>query len=84
LHHVVHAAQHFPRRYADDPVAKAGHVLVPPQVAFNLAILSVIRAIDLDHQLRRAAAEVGDVRADWVLPTECRTCAPQSAQTVPE
>jgi hypothetical protein len=84
LHHVVHSAQHIPRRDADNPVAQPRHVLIPPQISFDRAVLGVIRAIDLNDQLSGAAIEVGDVGTDRVLAAERRPNATHGAQSTPE
>ena len=49
LSHVLNVPQHVDCRNPDDSVAKASHVFVPAPIALNFAVLSVARAIDLDH-----------------------------------
>ncbi len=73
LRHVVWIAQDVARGNPQDAIAQTGQIGVATGVPRQTIEFGVFSAIYFDHQSRRRAVEVGDIRADRVLSAERRT-----------
>jgi hypothetical protein len=40
------------------------------RIVLSIAMIAALRPIELDHQLRRRATEIGNVRPYWMLPAK--------------
>ena len=81
---VIDVTQHIACWYADNVEAQAREIGRPSCVTLDLAVFTVVRAINFDHQLGGRTVEVGDIGSDRVLAPECRAFAAQQSQARPE
>ena len=75
LEHPLKIREHFLIPKSDHTIASRTQEPSAPNVLCDLpGIFSVLRAIELDHQLALCIAKVRDKFADWKLPPKREAC----------
>jgi hypothetical protein len=84
LRHTVDLGQHIGVPEAQDPITHGIEASSPDGIQGLVVRLVVLPAIDFDDESAGQAGKVGDIPADWDLPSEPEACHLAAAKVIPE